>query len=86
MITSRFTAEAPWTSSIDVPQAGRYKVEIVAWADQAGDALPQLDVAVLNATNSGKGAEAIRAKLVELHDTLLGVEVTPYSPGRERCI
>ena len=65
---------------IDVPAAGQYKIEIVAWANQAGDALPQLDVVVLNATNSGGGAEAIRAKLVELHDTLFGVEVTPYSP------
>ena len=28
---------------------------------------------------------AIRAKLVELHDTLLGVEVTPHSPDVERA-
>ena len=65
---------------INVPAAGQYTIEVVAWADQAGDELPQLDVVVLNAANSGSGAEAIRAKLVELHDTLLGVEVTPYSP------
>ena len=65
---------------IDVPAAGRHTIEVVAWADQAGDELPRLDVVVLNATNSGSGAQAIRAKLVELHDTLLGVEVTPYSP------
>ena len=55
-------------------------IEVVAWADQAGDELPQLDVGVLDATNSGSGAEAIRAKLVELYDKLLGVEVTPFSP------
>ena len=65
---------------IDVPAAGRYTIEIVAWANQAGDELPRLDIVVLNATNSGSGAEAIRAKLVELYDTLFGVEVTPYSP------
>ena len=65
---------------INVPAAGHYTIEIVAWADQVGDALPLLDVVVLNATRSGRGAEAIRAKLVELYDTLLGVGVTPNSP------
>ena len=65
---------------IDVPTAGQYTIEVVAWADQAGDALPQLDVVVLNAANSGGGAQAIRAKLAELHHELLGVEVTPHSP------
>ena len=65
---------------IDVPTAGQYTIEVVAWADQAGDELPQLDVVVLNATNSGSGAQAIRAKLAELHHELFGVEVTPYSP------
>ena len=65
---------------IDVPAAGRYTIEVVAWADQAGDVLPRLDAIVLNATNSGSGAGTIREKLVELHDKLLGVEVTHYSP------
>ena len=65
---------------INVPAAGRYTIEVVAWADQVGDALPLLDVVVLNATHSGRGAEAIRGKLVELYDKLLGVGVTPYSP------
>ena len=65
---------------INVPAAGQYTIEVVAWADQAGHELPQLDVVVLNAANSGSGAKAIRTKLVELHDTLLGVQVTPYSP------
>ena len=65
---------------IEVPTAGQYTIEIVAWADQAGDALPLLDVVVLDSTHSGGGAQAIRAKLVELYDKLLGVEVTPYFP------
>ena len=65
---------------IEISTAGQYTVEVVAWADQAGDEFPQLEVAVLDATPSGSGAEAIRAKLVELHDKLLGVKVTPYSP------
>ena len=65
---------------INVPSAGRYTIEVVAWADQAGDVLPRLDVIMLNARNSGSGAGAIREKLVELFGKLLGVEVTLYSP------
>ena len=68
---------------INVLAAGRYTIEIVVWADQAGDELPRLDVIVLDPTHSGSGADAIRAKLVELHDKLLGVQVTPYSPDVE---
>ena len=64
----------------EVPRAGNYRIEVVAWADQAGDELARLEVAVLDATLSGGGAVAIRDKLVELHEKLLGVEVTPYSP------
>ena len=66
--------------SLEVPTAGRYTVEVVAWAAQAGDELARLDVTVLNATHSGAGAAAIRDKLVELHDKLFGIEVTPHSP------
>ena len=65
---------------IDVPRAGRYTIEVIARADQAGDELPRLEVAVLDATLSSAGAAAIREKLVELHQKLLGVEVTTYSP------
>ncbi|MCY4559713.1 MAG: DUF1588 domain-containing protein [Chloroflexi bacterium] len=64
---------------IEVPEAGRYAIEVVAWAHQAGDQLARLEVAVLDATHSGNGATAIRNKLVELHEKLLGVEVTPHS-------
>ena len=66
--------------AVDVPTAGRYTIEVVAWADQAGDELARLEVAVLDAALSGVGAAAIRDKLVELHEKLLGVEVTPHSP------
>ena len=66
--------------SVEVPATGNYTLEIVARADQGGDELPRLEVWVLNATLSGSGADGIRDKLVELHETLLGVEVTPYSP------
>ena len=66
--------------AIEVPTAGRYTMEVVAWADQAGDELARLEVAVLDAALSGAGAAAIREKLVDLHEKLLGVEVTRYSP------
>ena len=54
----------------------------MAWADQAGDERPNLVVAVESETESS-GDVAIRNKLVELHDKLLGVQVTPYSPDVE---
>ena len=65
---------------IDVPAPGRYTVEVVVWADQAGEELARLDIAVLDLAGSGGGATAIREKLVELHDKLLGIQVTPHSP------
>ena len=70
--------------SIDVPinslAAGSYVVEVVAWADQAGAEFPRLNITVLDTEGSSGGGEAIRRKLVELHDKLLGVQVTPDSP------
>ena len=65
---------------VEVPAAGSYTLEIIARADRGGDELPRLEVWALNATLSGSGAAAIRDKLVELHEKLLGVEVTPHSP------
>ena len=65
--------------AVETPSSGNYTLEVVARADHAGAELPRLDVAVLDATYSGSGAQAIRAKLVELYDKLLGVEVTPHS-------
>ena len=68
---------------IEVPAPGDYELEIVAWADQAGDELPRLSAAVESAAGPGHGAGLIREKLVELHEKLLGVQVTPYSPDVE---
>ena len=64
---------------VAIPSDGVYQIEISAWGDQAGDELPRLEVAVLDPALSSAGAAAIREKLVELHDKLLGVDVTPYS-------
>ena len=68
---------------IDIAATGRYKFEIVAWARHAGEGLPGLSVLVEDAEGSGAGADAIRNKLVELYDELLGVQVTPHSPDVE---
>ncbi|MDE0029699.1 MAG: DUF1592 domain-containing protein [Deltaproteobacteria bacterium] len=76
----RFYCNSSLDVAIEVPVAGRYTIEVVAWADRVGDELARLEVAVLDAALSGGGAVAIRDKLVELHEKLLGVEVTPYSP------
>ena len=62
---------------VDIPSDGTYQIDIAAWATHAGDELPKLSVAV---ESDAKGAAMIRDKLVELHEKLLGVEVTPHSP------
>ena len=69
--------------SIDVSAAGNYKIDIVVSADQAGDELPRLSVTVESDSKNSAGAAAIKDKLVELHDKLLGVQVTPDSPDVE---
>ena len=68
---------------IDVPTAGTYNIEIIAWADHVGGKLPRLSVMVESDTRGSAGAAAIKNKLVELHDKLLGVRVTPDSPDVE---
>ena len=52
-------------------------------AEQAGDEPPRLSVSVESDTEGSAGARATRNKLVELHDKLLGVQVTPHSPNVE---
>ena len=73
--------------SVDVPisslAAGSYTVEVLAWAVQGGDEFPRLIVTVINTEGAESSADAIRRKLVELYDKLLGVEVTPDSPDVE---
>ena len=66
---------------VDVPDTGHHSLSVVAWAEHAGDELPRLDVRVVeeDTAGTGAGARAVRSKLVELYDKLLGVEVSPYS-------
>ena len=69
--------------SIRSPATGGYEIEVVAWADHAGDELPRLRAVVETESGPSAGSEAIRTKLAELYDKLLGVRVTPYSPDVE---
>ena len=68
---------------IEVPATGSYSIDVVAWQVEAGDELPRLSIVVEDAGGSGAGTDAIRSKLVELYDKLLGVKVTPHSPDVE---
>ena len=68
---------------ITIPSPDTYELEVVAWANHAGEGLPMLNVVVEAADGSGAGSAAIRNKLVELYDKLLGVQVTPHSPDVE---
>ena len=58
-------------------------MEVVAWADQAGDELARLSIVVESDAGGSTGENAIRSKLVELYDSLLGVQVTLHSPDVE---
>ena len=68
---------------VDIPAPGRHTIEVAVWAEHAGDELPILRIAVESDADSSSGADAIRSKLVELHERLLGVQATPYSPDVE---
>ena len=65
--------------AISVPVDGEYTIELVARADQGGDELPMLEIAVHSDTRSSVGANRIKSKLVELYDKLHGISVTSNS-------
>ena len=64
---------------IEVPADGEYQIEVVAWADQGGEDLPVLEIALNSDTAGSVGADRIKSKLVELQDKLLGISVTADS-------
>ena len=70
------TVELP----MSVPADGNYDVEIVVWADQAGDELPKVEIAVESDDENSAGAKSIRGKLIDLHDLLFGIELDERSP------
>ena len=65
---------------LDLPADGTHVVGVLAWADQAGDEPARLRVELNSTDGNSIGARAIRQKLVELHDRLLGVRVDADSP------
>ncbi|MCY3621739.1 MAG: DUF1588 domain-containing protein [Gammaproteobacteria bacterium] len=64
---------------LQIPASGVHDVKVTTWADQAGGQLPFLDFAIESNTETSAGAKAIRNKIAELHETLLGVEVSAGS-------
>ena len=68
---------------VEIPVSDDYTIEVGAFQDRAGDDPARLEVSVESDINTSKGAMAIRNKLVELHEKLLGVTVTPNSPDVE---
>ena len=73
-------AECVLAVPVDIPSDGSYRIEIGVWGDQAGDELPILNVLVESDTERSSGAKAIRNKLVDLYERLLGVELPVDSP------
>ena len=69
------------TVPFDIPENGDYAIDLWAWADpSSGDDPAQMEVLVESDTESSPGAHAIRSKLVDLYDKLLGVDIAADSP------
>ena len=66
--------------SVSIPSDGAFSVEVVAWADQAGDEPATLSVTVESDAETSAGANRIRAKLAELIEKLHGIQVAADSP------
>ena len=64
-------------ASIVVDAPGNYALDVLAWADWYGDEAPRLDVVVDAAAPTAAAVAAIKRKLVELHEKLLGVRLDP---------
>ena len=68
---------------ISIPADGEYDIGVLAWAEQAGDELAKIEMTLESDTRDSAGAKAIRNKLVELHEKLLGVDVDADSDDVE---
>ena len=62
-------------AEFSIEMAGSYTVEVVAWADQHGEDLAELEIVVQSNTESSAGASLIREQLVRLYDRLHGIDV-----------
>ena len=68
---------------VSIPAYGDYRIEVVSYQDAAGEEPAMLEIVVESDIETSGGARAIRRKLVELHEKLLGVTVTADSPEVE---
>ena len=68
---------------VSIPTDGDYRIEVVAYQQAAGDEDAILEIVVESDIDTSQGAMAIRNKLVELYEKLLGVTVTVDSPDVE---
>ena len=68
---------------VSIPVNGDYQIDVVAFQEPAGDESAILGIRVESDIETSAGARAIRNKLVELHEKLLGVTVTADSTDVE---
>ena len=68
---------------IVIPEDGEFRIEVIAFQLAAGDEPARLEISVESDSELSRGARAIRNKLAELHEQLLGVTVAPDSPDVE---
>ena len=81
-VGEHFALQCPGSLTVllEIPSDGIYGIEVLAWADQAGDQLARLGVNVQSDSERSVGGNRIRAKLVQLYDKLHGIQVTADSP------
>ena len=68
---------------VQIAADGNYLFEVTAMQEKAGDESARMAVSVESNEGSSRGERAIRGKLVDLHQKLLGVTVTDDSPEVE---
>ena len=64
---------------VDIPLDGTHEIEVLAWADRAGNELAKLEIAIESDAERSAGGTAIRNKLAELYDKLMGVDIDTSS-------
>ena len=75
-MSSNCSVEVP----LEIVSSGDYRVDVVAYQDRAGDEAARLAISVESTDGSSQGEIAIRRKIADLHQRLLGVTVDPHSP------
>ena len=60
---------------VEISESGDYLIEVVAWADQAGDELAMLEIVVASDPQQSEGSRLIRDDIVELYEKLNGVRL-----------